>query len=108
MGLIFIPKNELLKFKNLINKNKDKNIPVMNCLKFQLKIILKSKYSKIEVFGTNLMIIKMSKILKNFKKFLYLSFLEIRNLYQINCLTKDHINISHIISSIKIFLRKLY
>tara|TARA_B110000037_G_scaffold203547_1_gene246712 strand:- start:366 stop:1532 length:1167 start_codon:yes stop_codon:yes gene_type:complete len=33
----------------------------------------------------------MSKILKNFKKFLYLSFLEIRNLYQINCLTKDHI-----------------
>ena len=37
------------------------------------------------------MIIKMSKILKNFKKFLYLSFLEIRNLYQINCLTKDHI-----------------
>lgn len=37
------------------------------------------------------MIIKMSKILKNFRKSLYLSFLEIRNLYQINCLTKDHI-----------------
>ena len=37
------------------------------------------------------MIIRMSKILKNFRKSLYLSFLEIRNLYQINCLTKDHI-----------------
>ena len=37
------------------------------------------------------MIIRMSKILKNFRKSLYLSFLEIRNLYQITCLTKDHI-----------------
>ncbi len=37
------------------------------------------------------MITKMLKILKNFKKFLYLSFLEIRSLYQINCLPKDRI-----------------
>ncbi len=37
------------------------------------------------------MIMKMLKILENFKKFLYLFFLEVRNLYQIYCLPKDHI-----------------
>ncbi len=37
------------------------------------------------------MIMKILKILENFKKFLYLFFLEVRNLYQINCLPKDHI-----------------
>ena len=66
MGLIFIPKNELLKFKNLINKNKDKNIQTTELINISIKSNIKIKVLENKSFWYEF---DDYHDVKNFKKF---------------------------------------
>ena len=66
MGLIFIPKNELSKFKNLINKNIDKNIQTTELINISIKNNIKIKVLENRSFWYEF---DDYKDVKNFKKF---------------------------------------